>query len=125
MQLGSRDLVTTRLLERQSHLRLGWSLALPGIGTDHSCPVEVGHAGHSRGEENGMSEPVGKGQDFRNEPKSDDLIETTQQLVPVEVETDFDIEPGLDNVARKGREVGGGRRAEGGGRREAAQSGHG
>jgi hypothetical protein len=39
-------------------------------------------------------------QDFTNEPKSDDLAESAESLVPAEIETDSDIEKGLDNVAR-------------------------
>jgi hypothetical protein len=86
--LGEVDALAARLEPRP-----------PRIGSDYSRPVEVGHAGRSGGEANEMTEPAGKGQDFTNKPKLDDLADSTQPLVPVDVETNLEIEPGLDNVA--------------------------
>jgi hypothetical protein len=89
----------------------------PGICTEDSGSVEAGHAGLAAAQENGMSEPVGKGQDFANEPKMEALVENAQALNLVWVESDFEVAPGLDNVARKVKEVDGNARTEGGGRR--------
>jgi hypothetical protein len=81
---------------------------------DNASLGEVADIGVRGGEERGMSEPVGKGQDFTNEPKFDDLVNGTQSFVPVEVGTNSDVVPRLDNVARKGREVNGEGRTDGG-----------
>lgn len=86
----------------------------PGITKDHSNPLDGTLAPVSGGEEHGMSEPFAKDRDFANEPKLDDLTNSAQSFVSVDVATDFEVEPSLDNVARKGRDVDGRGRPEDG-----------
>jgi hypothetical protein len=79
---------------------------------DHAPLAESEDVGGRGGEDNRMSEPVEKGQDFTNEPKLDELPDSAQSPTPIEVATDFDVDSGLDNVAGKGRDVDGKRRTE-------------